>query len=203
MGKNNNDTAAKVRLRNFHTQKLLRMDILGGLYKRGYSYREMRSEVMARLGLKSYSLETVKNDIDSLLEEWRSTRIKDVDLALQLELERIDTLIKEAWDAWEKSKENYKKVKNSQKGVPGVPELDEEGNEKPPQVVTVEMRQNSEDVVSYGDPRYLEVINKLLIERRKLLGLYKPDQHELSGELGFYNMLMKTGQTDKSEQTDK
>ena len=193
MGKNNNDTAAKVRLRNFHTQKLLRMDILSGLYKRGYSYREMRSEVMTRLNLKSYSLETVKKDIDSLLEEWRSTRIEDLDLALQLELERIDALIKEAWDAWEKSKESYKKIKNAQKGVPGAPEIDEDGNEKPGQIITTEMRQNSEDVVSYGDPRYLEVINKLLIERRKLLGLYKPDQHEVSGELSFYNMLMQTG----------
>ena len=76
MGKKNNDRAAKSRLRNFNNAKLLRMDILSGLYKRGYSYREMRAEVMARLDLKSYSLETVKKDIDSLLAEWRETRIE-------------------------------------------------------------------------------------------------------------------------------
>lgn len=193
MGKNNNDRAAKVRLRRLSTQQLLRMDILSTLYKRGYSYRDMRAEVMARLDLKSYSLETVKKDIDALLEEWRSTRIEDLDLALQLELERIDTLIKEAWEAWEKSKENYKKVKAAQEGVPGTPEEDEDGNEKPSQIVTVKMKQTSEDVMSYGDPRYLEVINRLLIERRKLLGLYKPDQHEVSGDMSFYAMLMQTG----------
>ena len=68
MGKNNQDRKAKVRLRAFKKEKLLRMDILSTLYKRGFSYREMRSEVMARLALKSYSLETVKKDIDSLLE---------------------------------------------------------------------------------------------------------------------------------------
>ena len=170
------------------------MDILSGLYKRGYSYREMRAEVMARLDLKTYSLETVKNDIDSLLEEWRATRIEDLDLALQLELERIDTLIKEAWDAWEKSKESYKKVKNAQKGIPGTPQEDENGEQKPAEIVTVEMKQNSEDVICYGDPRYLEVINRLLIERRKLLGLYSPEKHEMSGEMSFYNMLMQTGQ---------
>lgn len=192
MGKNNNDTAAKVRLRNFRTQKLMRMDILSGLYKRGFSYREMRSEVMARLGLKSYSLETVKKDIDSLLEEWRATRIEDLDLALQLELERIDTLIKEAWEAWEKSKENYQKVKASQEGVPSTPDGEGDGDGE---IITVKMKQAKEDVVNCGDPRYLEVINKLLIERRKLLGLYKPDQHEMSGELSFYNLLMQTGQT--------
>lgn len=148
---------------------------------------------MSRLMLKTYSLETVKKDIDSLLEEWRATRIEDLDMALQLELERIDTLIKEAWDAWEKSKENYKKVRNSQKGVPGTPDVDDDGNEVPGQIVTTEMKQNSEEVVSYGDPRYLEVINKLLIERRKLLGLYKPEKFDMSGELGFYNMLVQTG----------
>lgn len=194
MGKGNNDRAAKTRLRRFNAAKLLRMDILSGLYKRGYSYREMRLEVMSRLNLKTYSLQTVKEDISSLLEEWRNTRIEDLDLALQLELERIDTLIKEAWEAWEKSKENYKKVKNSQKGIPGTPEFDEDGNEKPGQIMTVEMRQNSEDVVGYGDPRYLDVINRLLIERRKLLGLYSPEKHEMSGEMSFYNMLMQTGQ---------
>ena len=195
MGKNNQDRAAKVRLRNFGKEKLLRMDILSGLYKRGYSYRDMRREVMARLNLRSYSLETVKKDIDSLLEEWRATRIEDLDLALQLELERIDTLIREAWEAWEKSKENYKKVKASREGVPGTPEGYDD--DKPAEIVTTKMKQASEDVVSYGDPRYLEVINKLLIERRKLLGLYKPEQHELSGEMSFYNMLMQTGQVGK------
>lgn len=194
MGKGNKDRAAKTRLRNFNAAKLLRMDILSGLYKRGYSYREMRAEVMARLDLKTYSLETVKNDIDSLLEEWRATRIEDLDLALQLELERIDTLIKEAWEAWEKSKESYKKVKNAQKGIPGTPQEDENGEQKPAEIVTVEMKQNSEDVICYGDPRYLEVINRLLIERRKLLGLYSPEKHEMSGEMSFYNMLMQTGQ---------
>ena len=193
MGKNNNDRAAKVRLRRLSTQQLLRMDILSTLYKRGYSYRDMRAEVMARLDLKSYSLETVKKDIDALLEEWRSTRIEDVDLALQLELERIDTLIKEAWEAWEKSKESYKKVKGTQEGVPGTPEEDTEGNEKPSPIVTVKMKQTSEDVVSYGDPRYLEVINRLLIERRKLLGLYSPEKMDVSGEFTFANMLMETG----------
>lgn len=184
------------RLQNFRKAKLLRMDILSTLYKRGYSYREMRSEVMARLNLGSYSLRTVKEDIDTLLHEWRETRIEDLDLALQLELERIDALIKEAWEAWEKSKESYQKVKSAQKGVPGTPETDEDGNEKPGKIVTTEMRQNSEEVVSCGDPRYLEVINKLLIERRKLLGLYSPEKHQVDGELSFYNMLMETGQVE-------
>lgn len=191
MGKGNRDNAAKIRLRKFHTAKLLRMDILSTLYKRGYSYREMRSEVMARLNLQSYSLETLKKDIDSLLEEWRETRIEDLDLALQLELERIDNLVKEAWEAWERSKESYKKVKGTQEGIPGTP--DGEGDGQASEIITTKMKQTSEDVVSYGDPRYLEVINRLLMERRKLLGLYSPEKMDLSGDMSFYAMLMHTG----------
>ena len=191
MGKGNRDNAAKIRLRRFHTAKLLRMDILSTLYKRGYSYREMRSEVMARLNLQSYSLETLKKDIDSLLEEWRETRIEDLDLALQLELERIDALVKEAWEAWERSKESYKKVKGTQEGIPGTP--DGEGDGQSGEIITTKMKQTSEDVVSYGDPRYLEVINRLLMERRKLLGLYSPEKMDVSGDMSFYAMLMQTG----------
>lgn len=191
MGKGNRDNAAKIRLRKFHTAKLLRMDILSTLYKRGYSYREMRAEVMARLDLQSYSLETVKKDIDALLEEWRATRIEDLDLALQLELERIDTLVKEAWAAWEKSKEDYKRKKMKQQGVPGQPEGEGGGNEG--EIVTVKMEQAQEEIIMYGDPRYLEVINRLLIERRKLLGLYSPEKLDVNGEMSFYAMLMETG----------
>ena len=60
-------------------------------------------------------------------------------------------------------------------------------------VTTTRVEQQKEEVICYGDPRYLDLINKLLVERRKLLGLYKPEQHELAGELTFANLLMQTG----------
>lgn len=89
--------------------QMLRMDIIAPLFKRGYSYRQIRDEVMSRLGLQKYSLYTVKQDIDALLQEWREARIDDLDLTMQLELERIDELIKEAWAAYDKSKEDWEK----------------------------------------------------------------------------------------------
>jgi len=190
------------RLNQCRKNRLVRLEILSNLYKRGYSYREMRAEVMARLDLRTYALSTLKNDIDTMLAEWREARIEDLDLALQLELERIDTLIKEAWEAWEKSKESYRKTKDSQEGVP-VPTTkdDEDGDEISTEVkqgvFTIKVKRSSEDVVSCGDPRYLEVINKLCIERRKLLGLYSPEKHELNGEMNFYNLLMETGKEEE------
>lgn len=155
-------------------KKYLRMDIIAPLFKRGWSYRALRNEVMARLDLKTYSLRTVKLDVDELLKEWRETRIENIDYALQLELERIDDLIREAWEAWEKSKEDYQKGKGTQFAIPSESSTDSESS-----VVVTHMQQSKEDIRSCGDPRYLELINKLLSERRKLLGLYAPEKRDV------------------------
>lgn len=169
--------ANKKSLKDYRQLQIVRMDILASLYKRGYSYREMREEVMARLDLQSYSLQTVHKDINRLLAEWRETRIEDVDLAVQLELERIDDIIKEAWEAWVKSKEDYEKVRAKQQAVPGSSDGDNE-------ISVVKMEQSKENVQSCGDPRFLEVIHRNLMERRKLLGLYASTKTEITGRDG-------------------
>lgn len=199
----------KVKMKDYRQAQIVRLDIISELYKRGYSYRDIRDEVMARLDLPSYSLRTVSKDVNKLLEEWRETRIENTDLALQLELERIDKIIKEAWDAWDKSKEDYVARNSKQKGVPGslfdrkenkgddnsTGENEEEtGDEtRRDEVITVSMEQQTKDVISTGDPRYLDIIHKALIERRKLLGLYAPEKKELSGGMSFAALLMETG----------
>lgn len=169
--------ANKKSLKDYRQLQIVRMDILASLYKRGYSYREMREEVMARLDLQSYSLQTVHKDINRLLAEWRETRIEDVDLAVQLELERIDDIIKEAWEAWVKSKEDYEKIRAKQQAVPGSSDGDNE-------ISVVKMEQSKENVQSCGDPRFLEVIHRNLMERRKLLGLYASTKTEITGRDG-------------------
>lgn len=158
-------------------QQYLRMDIIAPLFKRGWSYRALREEVMARLDLDTYSLKTVKDDVDKLLKEWRETRITDMDLSVQLELQRIDDLIREAWEAWEKSKEDYEKQGGTQTAAIVQEETAEGGSED--KIIPVKMQQRKDSVRSCGDPRYLELINKLLIERRKLLGLYAPEKKDV------------------------
>lgn len=185
------------KMKDYRQAQIVRLDIIAGLYKRGYSYREIREEVMNRLDLQSYSLRTVHKDIQQLLEEWRETRIENFDHAVQLELERIDEIIKEAWAAWDKSKTDYEKKKAKQQGIPGGGNDDGESNEGG--VITIKMEQQREEVICYGDPRYLEVVHKNLIERRKLLGLYSPEKKEISGDLSFTNLLMQTGIVDEEK----
>lgn len=166
------------RKRNYRRSAILRQEIVSQLFKRGYSYTEIRREVMTRLNLASYSLSTVCKDVNTLLGEWRKFRIDNLDYALQLELQRIDDLIKEAWEAWEKSKTDGVEKTSKQRGVPVA---DDEGEES---VTTVSMEQTQKEVHPCGDPRYLELINKLLVERRKLLGLYPPEKRELEHKGG-------------------
>lgn len=193
--KNNNggDNATSKRTRRDDCVKLLRMDIIAPLFKRGYTYREIREEVMARLNLPSYSLATVKHDVEALLKEWRDTRIDNTDEAVQLELQRIDDLVKEAWVAWDKSKEDYEKTKAKATAVPSVGSGGGSGSTR-----TIKKEQWKEMQQRIGDPRFIDTINKLLIERRKLLGLYAPDKHDVNTDLSFADFLMKTGQK-KSE----
>lgn len=197
----------KVRMKDYRKAQTIRLDIIAELYKRGYSYRDIRTEVMNRLDLSTYSLRTVSKDVNKLLEEWRATRIENLDLALQLELERIDDLTREAWTAWNKSKEDQTLRNNKQKGVPG--DLLDTGNnasnngntpaesnpapERREEIVTVAMEQQTKEVICTGDPRYLEIIHKLSMERRKLLGLYAPEKKNISGSMTFEALLMETG----------
>gem|GEM_PF-322615 len=85
--------------------KQARLEVAATLYRRGYSIRKIREEAMARLGLASYSLQTVHRDVRSLLAEWRESRLGDMDAAVQLELERIGEAVRECWGQWEASKQ--------------------------------------------------------------------------------------------------
>ena len=159
--------------------KLSRLEIVAGLYKRGYSIRKIQSEVMKRLGLETYSTATVNRDIQTLLKEWRESRLADMDLALQLELERIDETCRELWEQWEKSKTDYTKTTRKQKGTPKHDNKTGQTSNK-----TYRIERTETEVTCLGDPSYIAEIRQQLAERRKLLGMYAPDRREITGKDG-------------------
>lgn len=185
----------KMRMKDYLQARTARLNIISEMYKRGYSYRQIRAEVMKRLDLKTYSTGTVCRDVKCLLKEWRSERLDSMDDAVQLELTRIDDLIREAWGAWEKSKNDYLLHRQTAKGVP----TENEDGTPSQQPEILSMYQSTSEVVNCGDVRYLELIHKLLIERRKILGLYAPDKLNLSGEVTFEKYLKETGIIDETE----
>lgn len=153
--------------------RLSRLEIVAEMYKRGNSVRRIQAEVMNRLGLDTYSLSVVDRDIKMLLAEWRENRLDDVDMALQLELERIDDTVRELWMQWDKSKQDYTKTSSQRKGAPV------KDKKKDISVIkTCEKTETETNVVRLGDVSYISEIRQQLIERRKLLGLYAPEQKE-------------------------
>lgn len=174
--------------------KEARLEIVAELYKKGYSIRKIREEVMLRLDLQSLSTATVLADVKTLLQEWRETRISDVDLAIQLELERIDDTIRELWSQWEKSKTDYTKTSNKRKGSP-VRAKDGEREV----IKTFQTEESKIEVVRTGDVSYISEIRQQLAERRKLLGLYAPEKKDITGELSFANLLIESGALDSAE----
>jgi hypothetical protein len=165
--------------------KIARLEIVARLYKRGYSLRKIRDEVLRRLDIASYSLQTVHRDVHSLLEEWRESRIDDTDQAIQLELERIDDTVRELWEQWEKSKQDYTKTSSKRKGAPVTDKKKKEARMR-----TYQKEETETEVIRLGDASYIAEIRAQLIERRKLLGLYAPEKKDvaLSQEFDLSNL---------------
>lgn len=161
--------------------KTARLEIVSQLYKRGYSIRAIRAEVMRRLDLATYSTQTVHKDVQTLLKEWRESRLEDMDDALQLELTRIDDTVQELWEQWEKSKEDYTKTQRKRKGAPS------KANNTENNIQTFSIEEQTQHIKGLGDPTYISEIRHQQIERRKILGLYAPEKRDINSkiEIGF------------------
>lgn len=155
-----------------------RLEIVAPLWRKNYTYREIRVEVMKRLDLQAYALSTVKSDVDTLLQEWQENRLEDTDKKVTSELARIDLVIREAWDMWEKSKQDYEKKKGKQHGKPT---FDEKGVQTGTKTSWQELC--SEEFRSCGDARYLDIIIRCIERRCKLLGLDK-ETVDLNAQFG-------------------
>lgn len=192
---------SKSNTRRRNQQKEARLEIVAQLYKRGYSVRTIRAEVMRRLDLATYSVSTVQNDIKTLLDEWRENRLEDMDDALQLELTRIDDTVRELWEQWEKSKENYTKTQRKRKGAPAR-NANQDNNGGEGGIRTFSVEEKTFNVVGLGNPAYISEIRQQLAERRKLLGLYAPAKRDIQGGMSFSAFLMESGMIDDAEQEE-
>ena len=97
--------------------KEARLEIVAELYAKGKSYSKIRTAVMERLGLETYSKATVEKDVKTLLKEWREARLEDTDEAVTLFLERNRQHYEEAREEWERSREKASLVSVKEKGL--------------------------------------------------------------------------------------
>jgi len=137
-----------------------RLEYVGKLYKRGYSYAQIAKEVNKFLD-SPVTRQTIKNDCDTLMTMWREDNIKNIDDAIQKELIIIDDLIAECWNAWNRSI-----------GIDIIGEINDD------------IEDLTSENYEAGDVRYIAEIRANLIERRKLLGLYSAEKREITGKDG-------------------
>ena len=155
--------------------KTARLDIIAELYKRGYSLRKITEEVKRRLNIPKLAVSTTYHDVQTLLKEWRESRIENIDQALQLELERIDDTTAELWEQWDKSKAEAQKTTTTRSG-----RIKGKGGSG---IETDAVSESRTNVGGLGNPAYIAEIRQQLIERRKLLGLYAPEARQVKGEV--------------------
>lgn len=153
-------------------------------YLKGYSTRAIAKQIIQRVAneypdaLYTITHKTVSFDIKHLLKQWFEDRIHDINNQKLIELTKIDRLEQTYWEAWEKSVDNHKKMIKKAKGATGSAKPDYQ------EVTEMEIRE-------FGEPRYLQGIERCIDKRCKLLGLDAPIKMEQQDN-SFVTFLMTT-----------
>jgi len=129
--------------------------------KEAYLRGDTQMDIAARLGL---SQAQVSRDIATIQRRWRESSLVDINEARQRELERIDVLEREYWQAWEASKGEQQRSTASK-----------DGDRSRAQIVKYE---------SAGDPRFLAGVQWCVEQRCRILGLLAAVRNELTGKDG-------------------
>jgi hypothetical protein len=124
-----------------------------------------QGELAQRLGVDR---STVSRDLKVLNARWKEAAVRDLDAAKGQELERLDLLESEYWQAWEKSKQAHE-VATTEQTTGGAGERVKEALRSEEQT---------------GDPRYLAGVERCIEQRCKLLGLNAPTETRLTGKDG-------------------
>jgi len=131
------------------------------LYIEGLNYRDI-SILVSEARDYSISYTTVGEDIKRCLEDWKAKRDDKVELYITIELAKIDALEREYWEAWKKSKNNYEQKSAKIIRNKGGKEI---GG-------TIDKEETSvKQLVEFGDPRFLQGIERCIQKRIDLLGL--------------------------------
>jgi hypothetical protein len=114
------------------------------LYIHGWT----QTEIGAHMG---YTQATICADLQWIRKEWRESMVRDFDLAREIELKKLDRIEREAWAAWERSQQPAQSA-----------HINDETNRR-------KTRRHIRN--QYGEPRFLEQVNKCIACRSALLGL--------------------------------
>lgn len=185
-----------------------RLSIVAKCLRRQFSQEQIRQEVLRVMGIEIYTKATVSRDVKAVITHWQESELNETDKYVELELERIDEIVRELWSQWERSKAEAQTVTNVKRGRPSVNQKEnEEGNSNdsnPQKIKTTGVEERKTTEQGLGDPRYLAEIRAHMAERRKLLGLYAPEKRDItSGGKSFSDFLIQSGIIEDAEPSDR
>ena len=141
------------------------------LVAKGFNEKQILDVVNKKYDLK-WNLSAVRTCKALLRKVWRAETACLIEDQVAQELASIQTQEKEAWEAWEFSKKGIKKSsKRTTHSTGDAPELTYD---------LTEIIDNEN--VTEGNIKFLEHINELHKEKRKLLGLYAPDKRAVGAQ---------------------
>lgn len=140
------------------------------LFLRGYPYREIAKRLNDDLAKRKMGYRLTESmvyyDIQQLLISWKRDQLESIDQYVTAELQKLDKMETEAWNAWELSKQ--KKTKNKTKkagnGLMGRQIMTEKATE-----------------TTSGNPRYLDLLLNIQHRRAKMLGFDAPIKIAIPG----------------------
>lgn len=140
------------------------------LFLRGYTYRDIADRLNADLEKRKLNyrltMPMVYYDIQQMLIEWKRNQLESIDQYVTAELQKLDKMEVEAWNAWEISKQSKKKNK-TKKGGNGLMGR---------QIMTEEATETTS-----GNPRYLDLLLNIQQRRAKMLGFDAPIKIDIPG----------------------
>jgi hypothetical protein len=116
-----------------------------------------QGELAERVGVDR---STISRDLKVLNARWKEAGVRDLDAAKGQELDRIDELLRQYWEAWEKSKQAHE-ISTTEQTTTADGERLKAGIRKEDQ---------------HGDPRYLAGVQWCIEQRCKILGLSAPQK---------------------------
>jgi hypothetical protein len=142
------------------------LETVADLYATGWR----QADIAEHLGM---TLDRVGKSIIKIRQRWLENQTMDFALRQAVELEKLDRLESELWEAWEKSKKGLKKKISSD-----LLRTTLRGDQ-------TEKLLAIEEIDQPGEVKYLELIAKIVTQRCKILGLDAPTVIQHTGEIAL------------------
>jgi hypothetical protein len=165
------------KVRNEH-----RLNTISDLYASGWRLIDIAEHL-------NLSTNTISADLNIIRARWLEKQTMNFSERQALELEKLDKMERELWEAWEKSKKGLKRKTGTE-----IARENARGQ-------STERIRTIEELDQPGDVKYLELIHKVIAQRSKMLGLDAPTVIQHTGELALnsYNIADRNKLSDEQK----